>query len=151
MGDVIELIEAEHFLIRQLFAELDRLMDDDGPAVGVAWAALAGFVECHVDAEDEVCGLVLYDGKARAVHTAVTADVHEAVAEARLHPPGSELWRLAVRAACFAALRHVNQLEPGVVARFRRGTSLRARHELGCQWVAYIADRAHDGNWPVIM
>lgn len=64
-----------------------------------------------------------------------------AVGETRLHPPGSLPWRMALLTACAAARDHINDLERGALARFRREARAPACELLGHHWLAYVAAR----------
>jgi hypothetical protein len=154
MADVVDLIVADHVRIREMFAGLDRLLADPDPAGTLlspfpAWEALAALMGSHLAAEEEICRLVV-PGRSPAAGQAAAAafDIREAVSEARLHAPGSPLWRLAVRAARTAADRHITGLEAGALARFRRRLSPHDRHLLACQWQEFVTARASDGARP---
>ena len=154
--DIMELVLAEHIRIGQLIAELDRALEDGDPAVpgsgpALAWAALARFLEFHLDAAGEITYRALAGGApgatmaiARAAQA--DADVRAAVGEARLARPGSRSWLLAVEAASSAAKRHITCLESGPLPRYRHLAAPGARRVLGRQWAAFMTSRALDAS-----
>ena len=147
MADIVELILADHGLIRRLLAELDATWQradgtGPGPALPYLWQTLAALLEAHLGTAEEIGFLALFDqaatterNSARGTHD----DIREALGEARLHPAGSPLWRLAVLAARAGALEHIHDLESGPLARFQRDVSPQIRETLGRQWLAFAA------------
>ncbi len=151
-ADVVDVILTDHGHIRARLAELDRLLKGPGPprppaALGQAWAALAASLECHLDTETEVCGVLLYGNGAVADQCrAIAGDLRETIKEAELNPPGSDLWRLAFRALRVAALRHLAAVESDILRRFRDGTPPRERLLLAEQWASCVRARDLDAR-----
>jgi hypothetical protein len=157
VADIVELLLADHALIRTLLAEVETALgqpdDTDSPAELLwQWETLAALLEMHADAVEEIGFPALFGraasvarGNARATH----GHLREAVREARLYPAGSRAWRLAVLAARAAAIEHIDDLESGALARFPRDASMPVREALGRQWLAVVAasidgDARHD-------
>lgn len=145
MTDIVELILADH---REMCGLLSELVKARSPGCAVSpsaelcqlWAAAAELLEVHADAEEEICFLALFGPGQRADRAAASAahdDIREAVTEARLKPPGSPTWWLAVQAAHAAAASHARSLEAGALGRFRREAPAAARAALGRQWLAF--------------
>ena len=155
MPDIVDLIMADHVRIRELFRELcDAAVSaiKAGPErVGTTWAALDALLQMHMDAAEEIAYPVLTSGTIRepgraAELAADHLDIREALDEARIHPAGSALWWLAVRAALTAAISHVDAVESGPLSAYRREASPRAREALGAQWVAFVTARTRDAD-----
>lgn len=159
MADITDLIPAEHARICRLFGALDdaaRLVaapPSTGPSpqwmLETVWARLEGLLELHAETEYEICYFVVFGcdtGWASDLDDAVAClnDIHSAVAEARLLPPGSRAWWRAVNAARWATDCHISQLESGALADFRRRASTRLRDDLGRQWMAFVAALRRD-------
>jgi|GraSoiStandDraft_48_1057284.scaffolds.fasta_scaffold136914_2 hypothetical protein len=153
MPDIVELILADHMRIRELLGGLGDMAGDGEPGddrLAKEWEVLAGLLEVHLDAAEEIAYPALFSGPAHGARpmaqvVADHADVREAMDEARLHPAGSPLWWLAIRAARAAAISHIDAVESGPLARFRWETSPREREILGRQWVGFVTARASDG------
>ena len=154
MADIIELILADHRRIRRLLGALGdaaRYGEDPGAACILApvWDKLAGLLELHAEAEEEICYLAMFGPGPNAAARMQDAiadhdDIREAVAEARLHPPGSAAWWRAVTAARQASRDHIACEEHGVLAAFGRRATPALRDELGRQWAPFIAARTLD-------
>lgn len=159
-ADVIDLITDDHAQIRRLFAALDEFARDseqmtgspapngDDRMLGETWAALSSRLDAHIDAEEEICRLVMAaagepDDRLEASF-ADHWDIQEALAEARLCETGSRRWWRAVADARSATTRHFRAEENHVLAAFRRRTSREAREILGRQWAAFMLDRLRD-------
>lgn len=154
MTDITDLIPAEHARICRLFNALDdaaRLAaapesTGHGPqwTLKTVWARIAELLDLHAEAEYEICFFAVFGCDtdwAAALDDAVAClnDIHQAVAETRLQPPGSRAWWRAVNATRRASERHIFQLEGSALADFRRRASPRLRDDLGRQWAAFIA------------
>lgn len=154
MADIIELILADHRRIRMLLGALGgaaRNGEDPGATCMLTpvWDRLAGLLELHAEAEEEICYLAMFgpgpDAAARMQDAiADHDDIREAVAEARLHPPGSAAWWRAVTAARRASSDHIAREERGALAAFGRRATPALRDELGRQWAPFIAARTLD-------
>jgi hypothetical protein len=115
------------------------------------WEMLAALLEMHADAAEEIGFPALFGRAATAARDNARAthdDLREAVREARLHPAGSRAWRLAVLAARAAAIEHIDDLESGALARFRRDASIPVREGLARQWLAFVAISTDGGPHP---
>lgn len=147
MADIIDLILGDHQRIRRLMAALDQARcHPQGPrsarAVADRWEQLAGLLDRHTRAEEEICYLPMSGSglaatgqlaDARADH----ADIREAAAEARLQPAGSAPWWRAAGFALAACTGHLSHEESGVLAPFARRADPALRHTLGRQWLAF--------------
>ncbi|HEY5356952.1 MAG TPA: hemerythrin domain-containing protein [Streptosporangiaceae bacterium] len=135
MADIIELILADHRRLRRLVTALGdatRHGEDPGATCmsAAVWDRLAGLLELHAEAEEEICYLAMFgpgqDAAARMQDAiADHDDIREAVAEARLHPPGSAAWWRAVTAARRASSDHIAREERGALATFGRSPARR--------------------------
>lgn len=156
--DIIDLILADHARVRRLFAVLE-----DAARYGEqyraramlsqAWARLAGLLELHADAEEEICYLALVGQGAQATAELQDAiadhgDIREAMREAGLHEAGDKAWWRAVTATARASSDHMASEEQGVLADFRRRAPRELRAALGRQWVAFTAARHRDAAMP---
>jgi Hemerythrin HHE cation binding domain len=154
MTDIIELILADHQRIRRLLGALDDAARyGEGPgaskALAQVWRRLAGLLELHAEAEEEICYLALFGAGQDATAQMQDAiddhdDIREAVREARLHAAGSAIWWRAVNAALRASRDHIAREESGALAAFGRRAAPALRDELGRQWTAFIAARTRD-------
>jgi hypothetical protein len=143
--DVIELIMADHRRIRRLREALYdavRCTGDSGENWMLAhiWQRLAGLLEAHTAADEEICYLPMFGrgplaAKLRRDAIADHDDIREAVGEAALQRVGSALWWRAVRAALAGTVDHMNREERDVLAGC--GLTISERRELGRQWTAY--------------
>jgi Hemerythrin HHE cation binding domain len=157
VADIVELLLADHAMLRRLLAEVEtaRRQPDDADSSNELpgrWEMLAALLDMHADAAEEIAFPALFGptatgarDNARATH----GDIREAVREGRLYPTGSGPWRLAVLAACAAAIEHIDDLESGALARFRHDAPMPVREALGRQWLAFVApstagDTCHD-------
>jgi len=153
MADIIDLIVADHARIRKLLVEVENALErSDGAGIpdGMAgsWELLAPLLQMHVDVAEEIGFPALFgraDSQARESAKATHDDIREAVLETRLYPPGSRPWQLAILAACAAARDHINDLESGALARFRRAASVPTREALGRHWAAFVAASVPSG------
>ena len=153
MPDVVDVILAEHRQILELFGELA-----DAAGTGAArradrldliWTNLARVLEAHVDTAQEIAWPRLFQGSASRHLPEIAAghgDIREAIGEAPFQPAGSAVWTLAVRAARTAAIRHIDGIESGPLAMFRREASPQNRELLGDQWLAFQAAQVSDAN-----
>jgi hypothetical protein len=89
----------------------------DNPArLTALWTGLCEVLLAHLDVFEEILFLPLLSTVTDRRVTmrqlnAQKLDILEAVAEARLQPPGSPLWRLAVRAVRATASQHISTVE----------------------------------------
>lgn len=146
MADITDVVLADHVRIRELFTELDSILAGHSTASNLAarrrvWGALAGLLESHADAEEEIFHPAVYRGQPASSRQAAAtlADLREAISEARLYPPESDVWLLAVRAARTAAMTHISELESGPLPGWRLSTSPDTRRVLGGLWTEFMA------------
>jgi hypothetical protein len=154
VADVIELDLAGHqqiLLMQEALHHVGRPGRewDAAGALATVWDRLAGLIEVHAAAEQEVCYLPMVATRSwsrEQMEDAVAdlAEICEAVAEARLEPIGSRLWWRAVKAALSACAEHFGRQEEEVLADFRDRADRWLRQELGAQWSAFIAARIRD-------
>ncbi len=155
MADIVKLILADHEEIRRLLAEVeDGLGQSDSTASRTEllqrWDSAAASLELHVAAMEEIGFPVIFDRTATVAYDNARAaqdDIREAIRESRLSPAGSRSWRLAVLAACTAAIDYINDLESGALVRFGHQGSMQTREALGRQWMAFTA-ASMDGDTP---
>jgi hemerythrin HHE cation binding domain-containing protein len=146
-ADICELVMADHRRIRRLSAALDdtaRWDGGSGSMLAHAWLRLAGLLEAHAAAEEEICYLPMARYRADAAENRRAAiadhdDIREAIREASLHQPGSGPWRRAVRAALAMSADHLDREEHGLLAESLDGLTMVQRRELGRQWRAFVA------------
>ncbi|MBV9450513.1 MAG: hemerythrin domain-containing protein [Streptosporangiaceae bacterium] len=148
MADIVTLVMADHARIRRLFAELETARDSPS-RLPIVWTELAGCLEAHLDASEEITYLPLFADSTtgdedRRQLADQDADIREAVAEARLQPAGSRLWWLVVSAAQTAVDRRIDAIESVPLRRFRQQAPEHAREALGRQWIRFMA--ALDGD-----
>jgi Hemerythrin HHE cation binding domain len=147
--DIIELILSDHRRIRQQHRALQDMVGREtgtGPtgSLAEAWDSLAGLIELHLCAEQEIswlpmCGTGPWGREQIAAAVAAAVDVREAISAARLQPAGSPAWRRAVNDALSACTARLGQEEDGILADFARRADRQARERLGRQWLAFTA------------
>jgi len=155
MADIVRLIVADHERIRRLVGALedaaryDSANLGDPRVLGPAWDRLTGFFELHAGAEEEICYIVLFGqgpDAARQRHDTIAdhGDIREAVAETRLHVPGSALWWRAAAAAVRGIGDHVAGAEHRALTALSRSAAPAVRDTLARQWIAFVAARIRD-------
>jgi hypothetical protein len=107
------------------------------------WQRLAGLLEAHTRAEEEICYLLVFGsgpGAAERRREAIADhdDLREAISEASLQPAGSPPWWRAVSAALEATGSHLDREERAVQDGLT-GLTMSQRRGLGRQWSAFIA------------
>jgi ribosomal protein S12 methylthiotransferase accessory factor YcaO len=152
MGDVVELILAEHEQIRGCLGTLSQPGRAGFPAATLAVARrLAGLLDQHTRAEQEIVHPALWDGPAE-IGTCVLAavadhdDIQEIALETCLQPAGCAAWRQAVLALRRSTTRHLAWEERVLLPALCRNTRPAARGQLGRQWSAFSAARAADAR-----
>lgn len=153
-ADVIELIMADHRRIRRLGQALDDAVrrSDRYSAdwmLSQFWQRLAGLLEAHARAEEEICYLSMFGPGAHAAERRREAiadhdDIREAIGEASLQRTGSALWWRASGDALTVAAEHMEREERGVLADCLPRLTLTRRRELGRQWSAFLAAWTRD-------
>jgi Hemerythrin HHE cation binding domain len=149
MTDIIELVLDDHRRIRRLREALHdtaRYGAGTGPGGGLAgaWDRLAGLIELHLSAEQEICWLPMCGTGPRgreqiAAAAAAAADIMAAIGESRLQPAGSPCWWLAVNDALSACAAQLGWEENVILSGFARRADRPPRDQLGRQWLAYTA------------
>lgn len=151
MTDIVDLIRADHARIRGLLTGLEDACRASPAEFRRAWEELAGLLEAHISAAEEIGYLPILACAANAPmrYTELTADhddIREAVAEARLSPVGSRSWWLAVHAARTTAVRHIDALEATLLGQFLQHAPPQTRQVLAGQWQAFTAALALDAS-----
>jgi hypothetical protein len=157
--DITQLILDDHHEQRRLFAILEQVDRSDTGTLGAVWARLAGFLELHAAAEEEIFypALLRVGVQARRAGPAEDEtldaigdhnDIRDAVVSAGGYPVGSDEWYAAVTAANQANSDHMGEEEREGLTDFRRLASLQLRHDLAVAFVAFEA-RNYAGVAPV--
>lgn len=151
-----EVILAEHARILRLFGSLDNIARRaDHTMVRLmlsqVWTRLAGLLERHLEAEEEICFPALFCRGAHALALVEDAiadhgDVRETVAEARLLDVGSARWWRAVTAGRRACAEHFAREEQALLAKVHRCVPPETSKILARQWAMFgvQADEASD-------
>lgn len=154
MADIVEVILADHRRIRRLVAAVQETgrRGDTASAwpLGPVWRRLAGLVELHAEAEQEICYLEMFGsgppGAARwRDAVADHDDIRAMLAEAALQPAGSPAWWRAVFPATRLICDQMEAEERDVLACFARCAAPQLRHELAQRWASFVAARIRDG------
>ncbi len=111
---------------------------------GHVWERLAGLLEEHTRAKEEICYLPVlrrlpHATECRQEAIADHEDIREAISEAALQRVGSVPWWRAVRAVVASSIDHIDREETDVLAEFPLTVTITRRRELGRQWRAFIA------------
>lgn len=148
-GDVIELVLADHRRIRRLCQALDDAVlwtarSGASWAPAHVWQRLAGLIEVHTLAEEEIWYPPASRSGPRATAdiremAAAHDDIREVIAEAALQPAGSALWWRAVRTVQAGICPHLDREERDTLASWQRQLTSSRRLELGRQWTAFTA------------
>jgi hypothetical protein len=145
MADIVDLVYADHDWVRRQFFYLDYATTDEERAV--VWEALATRLDTHADAEETVFyPTLLKKGKAGDPEdeTEDAIDDHNrirgAIAEARLHRPGSKAWFEAVGAARTENGKHLDEEEREAIPDFIKSTDADTRRRLAMRWLSCYAD-----------
>jgi len=145
--EIGELIAADHRHILRLFRALDDVARAGEPALARSrlrhvWARLAGLLELHCSAEEEICHPVLF-GRGERVTAMLDAaaadhdDIREVVREVELLDVGSARWWRSVTAARSACTRHIFQ-EERLLAEVCGGLEPGAANVLARQWATFV-------------
>ena len=125
-------------------------MDDatrygNGPDwIAAVWQRLAGLLDIHTRAEEEICYLPAFGSGPRGIQRMRNArarndDIRGAIGEARLQPVGSPLWWHAVRAVLSIAADHSDSEESQAISGWMLSLPVSRRRELGRQWTGFIS------------
>lgn len=144
MPDITQVILDEHAWFRRAFAELDEVTD---PAqLAVLWEQLDGRLEAHAEAEEAIFyPLLLAEGEDATEETDDAIGDHDSIREAahqaRGETAGADAWWRAVDDARVENSEHMGEEERGALADFRRSVDADRRHELGREFVVFLAGR----------
>jgi hypothetical protein len=154
LRDIIDLIEADRLHIMRWAARLGELSGPGsgqgyGPVLDRTWRTLAGLIELHMRADEEICGLAVFaaGGESRVLAGDIRAahdDIREIIREANLQPPGSSPWWDLARTALAAWAVQLDIEAHGPLSEFlcRSEPALRAR--LARQWRAFTEAQIRD-------
>ena len=142
--DIAELIMADHRRLSRLHQTMNAVARyGDGPDwSAVAWQRLAGLLDAHTRAEEEICYLPAFGSSAQGLERIRRArarndDIREAIGEARLQPVGSRLWWQAVRTVLTAAAEHIDSEESRAISGWMLSLTASMRRELGRTWAGF--------------
>lgn len=140
MADITKLILDDHELFRRQFAALDDLTEPG--EIERVWRALAGLLDVHAAAEEEIFYPELIRRGSGAEDETLDAvgdhnEIRDSVHDAALHPVGSAPWHAAVRKARVANSNHMAEEEDDALADFRRHADPGLREELGRRFLAF--------------
>lgn len=144
MPDITQVVLDEHDWFRRAFAELDETSETE--QLSVLWRRLELRLEAHAEAEEAILyPVLLRKGDDAVEETDDAIDDHNDIREAShlTHDAtvGSGEWWDAVTAARVENSKHMAEEERGALADFRRNTTPGRRHELGREFVAFLAKR----------
>lgn len=144
MSDITLAILEEHEWFRRRFAELDG--GRDAGDLDVLWQLLAGRLEIHASAEEEIFypELLRRGDDAREETEDAIGDhdeIRDAVRRTVGLEVGSEGWWDAVRSARKANSDHMAEEERGALADFRRNVDPDRREHLGLRFRVELARR----------
>jgi hypothetical protein len=143
--DVTGLIADDHARILRLFTALDDLARAPQPhtrPAGLAstWDRLAGLLELHIQAEEQICHPALLPVLTRdgLLHALATHDdaIRDAIAQAWPHQPGSIPWWRAVTDARAATHQHIRAGTQHLLPLLGHADAKR-RSALGQRWATY--------------
>jgi hypothetical protein len=101
MCDILDLITADYLHIMRWAARLGELSRQHGagsrPALVSTWLTLAGLIDLHMRADDEICGPAVFGAAPRGRALARPAkddhdDIRAMIGETSRYPPGSPPW-----------------------------------------------------------
>lgn len=144
MSDITQAILEEHEWFRRRFAELDGV--DEAGALDALWGLLAGRLEVHAAAEEEVFYPELLrrgDDAEEETEDAIGDhdEIRDAVRQTVGLQVGSDAWWRAVTAARKANSDHMAEEERGALADFRRNAEPERRERLGLRFRVILAQR----------
>jgi hypothetical protein len=140
MADIIDLIRADQLHIMLWQAELGDLRRQGSGSLAGTWDTLAGLIELHLAAEDEI---VLGPAVDAAAAVDAHEDIREIIRETRLQVPGSPLWWRLTTAVLVAWAEELGRQERGILAGLRRSDPA-DRERLARQWRAFMEARIRD-------
>lgn len=144
------MILAQHDEQRRLFAFIQEMRGGDAAALEAVWTRLQGLLDAHAEGEERFFYpelLKLGDGAADA--TSARAETRDAIADHNQirdaakavdkQEAGTEAWFAAVARADCANSKHMAEEERQGLADFRYNSTVRQRHELGAQFLAFVS------------
>jgi hypothetical protein len=146
--DITQLILDDHHEQRRLFAILEQVEPSDRDTLRAVWGRLAAFLELHAEAEEEIFYPQLLQVGTSARRTGQVEEetvdaihdhneIRDAVAQAALHPVGTDEWYAAVTQANIANSDHMAEEEREGLTDFRHLASLQRRHDLAVAFIRY--------------
>lgn len=148
--DITQLILDDHHEQRRLFAILEQVSRADTASLTAIWTRLAGFLETHAAAEEEIfypelIQVGIQAGRASTVEEE-TLDaigdhnqIRDAIVAVGDQVAGSDGWYEAIAAVNQANGDHMAEEEREGLTDFRRVAALGLRHELGVAFAAFEA------------
>jgi Hemerythrin HHE cation binding domain len=148
--DITQLILDDHHEQRRLFAILEQVGRGDTGTLSDIWARLAGFLEAHAAAEEEIFYPELLQAAKSAGRLGTAEEetldaihdhneIRDAIAAVADHEAGSDGWFDAVAAVNVANGDHMAEEEREGLTDFRREAGLQLRHDLGVAFAAFEA------------
>jgi hypothetical protein len=151
--DITQLILDDHERFRRAFARLDELQAAEVASAELlrVWAPLAGRLDAHAIAEEEIFYPQLLRKGADAREETLDAigdhnDIRDGVRDAAEQPVGSAGWWEAVGRARAANDEHMAEEEREGLADFRLHATIGLREALGRRFRAFMSEHgdAHD-------
>jgi hypothetical protein len=146
-NDITELILDDHEWFRRAFARLDDLQAGDRPPADLTrvWAPLAGRLDAHAIAEEEIFYPQLLRKGADAREETLDAigdhnDIRDGVHEADAEAVGSPAWWEAVGRARVANDEHMAEEEREGLADFRMHATAGLREALGRRFREFMTE-----------
>ncbi|MFI6268384.1 hemerythrin domain-containing protein [Micromonospora zamorensis] len=151
VDDITALILDDHAAFRRGFARLDDARDEQ--EMLAVWDALALHLDIHAEAEEAILypHLVKHGDDGEEETADAIGDhnkIRDAIAEAKLHPVGSEQWWEAVGTARRENSEHLAEEEDEALPDFRRHASTELRAELGQRWLTFYGEHKNGRNLP---
>ena len=143
VDDITALILDDHAAFRRGFARLDDARDEQ--EMLAIWDALALHLDIHAEAEEAILypHLVKHGDDGEDETDDAIGDhnkIRDAIAEAKLHPVGSDQWWEAVGTARRENSEHLAEEEDEALPDFRRHASTELRAELGQRWLTFYGE-----------
>lgn len=143
--DIVELVYADHDWLRRRFFALDDATSDE--ELSAVWEPLAARLDTHAQAEETVFYPALLSEGEAGDPVDETRDaiedhnaIRDAVRDSRRHPVGSDEWWEAVGRARTENGEHLEEEEREALPDFIKSSTLKQRHELAMQWIAFYAE-----------
>ncbi|MEW1584425.1 hemerythrin domain-containing protein [Micromonospora vinacea] len=151
VDDITALILDDHAAFRRGFARLDDARDEQ--EMLAVWYALALHLDIHAEAEEAILypHLVKHGDDGEDETADAIGDhnkIRDAIAEAKLHPVGSDQWWEAVGTARRENSEHLAEEEDEALPDFRRHASTELRAELGQRWLTFYGEHKNGRNLP---